>query len=84
MKCAICNRPVPSDTLYRLVLLTPTGENYLDMAFHGHCYCKVYTIKLTPVGRLGDLVVPEIRRRAKQKLPLTTVWEEESDPKKDT
>lgn len=75
--CQLCRKPVHPESLYRLVFINPVGENLLDMALHSLCYAKVHEVKLT---LLSDMVVPEVRKKAKQRILLTTVFES-VDPK---
>lgn len=80
MKCQFCRRPVAAVDSYRLTLISNTGQHLLSMGLHSKCYDKTFEIRL---NCLSDMAVPEIRRKAKQRIPLTTVFEA-VDPEQDS
>ncbi len=67
LTCHFCRKPIALGRLYRMTLIGPEGETMMDVLLHDKCYAKTFEIRV-------------LRKKAKQRIPLTTVFES-VDPK---
>lgn len=76
--CLLCRKCINRNEGYRLLILSPDGENLTDRQICPVCVGKVLDFRVTLLSD-GVVTVDKIRKKERQRIPLTAIWEEDKD-----